>query len=129
VFYEYLCPDDLTFTKLLKMNLNNEIKNISVQDLSGIIKSNKGLHIIDVRETFEWDICRIEGTTNIPMSELIECIEKIPQQEKTVIMCHHGVRSLNVIHYLETKGFHRLINLEGGIDAWAIEIDKSMNRY
>jgi rhodanese-related sulfurtransferase len=129
VFYEYLCPDDLTFTKLLKMNLNNEIKNISVQDLSGIIKSNKGIHIIDVRETFEWDICRIEGTTNIPMSELIECIEKIPQQEKTVIMCHHGVRSLNVIHYLETKGFHRLINLEGGIDAWAIEIDKSMNRY
>lgn len=111
------------------MNLNNEIKNISVQDLSGIIKSNKGIHIIDVRETFEWDICRIEGTTNIPMSELIECIEKIPQQEKTVIMCHHGVRSLNVIHYLETKGFHRLINLEGGIDAWAIEIDKSMNRY
>lgn len=129
MFYEYLCPDDLTFTKLLKMNLNNEIKNISVQDLSGIIKSNKGIHIIDVRETFEWDICRIEGTTNIPMSELIECIEKIPQQEKTVIMCHHGVRSLNVIHYLETKGFHRLINLEGGIDAWAIEIDKSMNRY
>ena len=129
MFYEYLCPDDLTFTKLLKMNLNNEIKNISVQDLSGIIKSNKGIHIIDVRETFEWDICRIEGTTNIPMSELIESIEKIPQQEKTVIMCHHGVRSLNVIHYLETKGFHRLINLEGGIDAWAIEIDKSMNRY
>lgn len=129
MFYEYLCPDDLTFTKLLKMNLNNEIKNISVQDLSEIIKSDKGIHIIDVREAFEWDICRIEGTTNIPMSELIESIEKIPQQEKTVIMCHHGVRSLNVIHYLKTKGFHRLINLEGGIDAWAIEIDKSMNRY
>jgi len=126
---EYICPDDLTFTKLLKMNLNNEIKSISVGELSNRINSGGKISIIDVRESFEWEICRIEGTKNIPMSRLIESIEKIPKQESAVIMCHHGVRSLNVIHYLETKGFHRLINLEGGIDAWAIEIDPSMNRY
>ena len=111
------------------MNLNKEIKSISVGELSNRINSGGKISIIDVRESFEWEICRIEGTKNIPMSRLIESIEKIPKQESAVIMCHHGVRSLNVIHYLETKGFHRLINLEGGIDAWAIEIDPSMNRY
>jgi rhodanese-related sulfurtransferase len=111
------------------MNLNKAIKSISVRELSDHINSGAEIHIIDIREDFEWEICRIEGTKNIPMSRLIESIEQIPNNESTVIMCHHGVRSLNVIHYLETKGYDKLINLEGGIHAWALEVDRGMAKY
>lgn len=111
------------------MNLNKEVKSISVKELSEYINSGKKIPIIDVREQFEWEICRIEGTKNIPMSRLTESIEHMPSDESTVIMCHHGVRSLNVIHYLETKGYDKLINLEGGIHAWALEVDRGMAKY
>lgn len=115
--------------KITKMNLNTEVKSISVKELSERMCSGEKIHVIDVREPFEWEICRIDKTLNIPMSSLTKSIEKIPDSEPTVIMCHHGVRSFHVIQYLQTKGFDQLMNLEGGIHAWALEIDEAMARY
>ena len=54
---------------------------------------------------------------------------KICKDKKTVVMCHHGMRSMNTIQYLKTKGFNKLINLDGGIHAWAVEIDSEMETY
>ena len=82
-----------------------------------------------MREYFEWDICHIEGAQNIPMNLIDECIDEVSKDLTTVVICHHGVRSMNVIHYLEVKGFDKLINLEGGIHAWATEIDTNMATY
>ena len=104
-------------------------KSISAKELNELIKSAEKIQIVDVREHFEWDICHIEGALNIPMNLIVESIDKISKDITTVIMCHHGVRSMNVIQYLKSKGCKNLINLEGGIHAWATDVDKSMSTY
>ena len=104
-------------------------KIISAKEFAKMINSGQKIQIIDVREYFEWDICHIKGAHNIPMNLIDECMDEISKDITTVVMCHHGVRSMNVIHYLEVKGYNKLINLEGGIHAWATEIDTSMATY
>ena len=104
-------------------------KSISAKELNELINSAEKIQIIDVREHFEWDICHIEGALNIPMNLIVESIDKISKNIKTVVMCHHGIRSMNVIHYLESIGYKNLINLEGGIHVWANDVDKSMSTY
>ena len=109
---------------------NNKLpKSISAKELNELINSTEKIQIVDVREHFEWEICHIEGALNIPMNLIVESIDKISKDITTVIMCHHGVRSMNVIQYLESKGCKNLINLEGGIHAWATDVDKSMSTY
>ena len=104
-------------------------KSISAKELNELINSAEKIQIIDVREHFEWDICHIEGALNIPMNLIVESIDEISKDITTVIMCHHGIRSMNVIHYLESIGYKNLINLEGGIHTWATDVDKSMSTY
>ena len=105
-------------------------KSISAKELNELINSTDKIQIVDVREHFEWEICHIEGALNIPMNLIVESIDKISKDITTVIiMCHHGVRSMKVIQYLESKGCKNLINLEGGIHAWATDVDKSMSTY
>ena len=104
-------------------------KSISAKELNELINSTEKIQIVDVREHFEWEICHIEGALNIPMNLIVESIDKISKDITTVIMCHHGVRSMNVIQYLESKGCKNLINLEGGIHAWATDVDKNMSTY
>ena len=103
--------------------------SISAKELNELINSAERIQIIDVREHFEWDICHIEGALNIPMNLIIESIDKISKDITTVIMCHHGIRSMNVIHYLESIGYKKLINLDGGIHAWSNDVDKNMATY
>ena len=102
---------------------------VSAMQLSGMLQEKLVVHILDVREYFEWDICHIKGAVNIPMNLIDECLEEIPKDTATVVVCHHGVRSENVIHYLKTKGYKNLINLEGGIHAWATTVDAHMPTY
>ena len=104
-------------------------KSISAKELNELLNSADKIQIVDVRENFEWDICHIEGALNIPMNLIVESIDKISKDITTVVMCHHGLRSMNVIHYLESIGYKNLINLEGGIHAWAADVDKSMSTY
>ena len=102
---------------------------VTATQLSGMLQEKLVVHILDVREYFEWDICHIKGAVNIPMNLIDECLEEIPKDTATVVVCHHGVRSENVIHYLKTKGYKNLINLEGGIHAWATTVDAHMPTY
>ena len=104
-------------------------KSISAKELNELINSAEKIQIIDVRENFEWDICHIEGALNIPMNLIVESIDKISKDIITVVMCHHGIRSMNVIHYLESIGYKKLINLDGGIRAWSNDVDKNMATY
>jgi adenylyltransferase/sulfurtransferase len=104
-------------------------KNITAEKLAEILQSDTKINILDVREYFEWDICHIKGASNIPMNLIDECINEVSKDIPTVVVCHHGVRSMNVIHYLEVKGYDKLINLEGGIHAWATQVDTEMATY
>ncbi len=85
--------------------------------------------LIDVREPFEFEICAIEGSTNIPLSQINTATEELDPEQEYVLICHHGMRSQRAGMIMGAQGFKNLINLVGGIDAWACDIDSSMERY
>lgn len=85
--------------------------------------------LLDVREPWEFDICQIEQSINIPMSQIPQRQSELDMDRETVVICHHGVRSLQVIRYLQQFDFAELINLDGGLDAWARQIDRDMAVY
>jgi rhodanese-related sulfurtransferase len=85
--------------------------------------------LLDVRESWEWDLCRIPGAVLIPMSELPARSHELNPDTETVVICHHGVRSYHAARYLESLGFGDVVNLSGGVAAWADEVDPAMPRY
>jgi adenylyltransferase/sulfurtransferase len=103
-------------------------KSITVQELKNKLDQGDEIVLIDVREKFEYDICKLGGTL-IPLNTIPDQIHKIPKDKSVVVYCHHGMRSASAIKFLEQHGFNNLLNLEGGIHAWAIEIDDQMERY
>ena len=85
--------------------------------------------LIDVREKWELDICKIEGAVNMPMSSIMETFSELDPESSYSLYCHHGMRSMQVAKFLLSNGFKSLFNLQGGIDAWSREIDASVDRY
>lgn len=85
--------------------------------------------LLDVREPWEHRICLIEGSERIPMGQVPHALERLDREAEIVVICHHGVRSYYVASFLEQAGFSRVVNLEGGIDAWAREVDPAMSKY
>lgn len=85
--------------------------------------------LLDVREPNEYAICHIDNSVHIPMGEITRRIDELDESREIVVLCHHGMRSMQVAMYLVDNGFTRVGNLEGGIDAWATAIDASMARY
>lgn len=85
--------------------------------------------LLDVRQTWEYDICHIEGSRLIPMGEIPAELDALDKDRETVVICHHGIRSRQIGYYLESAGFDNIINLKGGVDAWAKMIDKNMATY
>jgi sulfur-carrier protein adenylyltransferase/sulfurtransferase len=101
---------------------------ISVQELSRKLKHDRVL-VLDVREPFEYDIARIDGSTLVPLGELPDRLGELPRDRQIVVMCKTGVRSAEAITFLQQEGFRDIYNLDGGITAWAKEIDPDMARY
>lgn len=85
--------------------------------------------LIDVREQFEHDICNIKGAVHIPMAEIPNRLSEIPSDKHILVHCHHGGRSLRVVQFLRQNGIERSTNVGGGIDAWAQQIDPTLQRY
>ena len=90
--------------------------------------------LLDVREPWEFEIARIERSVNIPMSTLVARIDEVRALRTSpdtpmVVICHHGIRSMQCARYLASQGIERLINLTGGIDAWSTQIDPAVASY
>jgi len=106
---------------------------IRVRQLKNMIDDHEDFVLIDVREEYEWDICKIEGAKLMPMSQImnenIGILENIEKDKKIVLHCHTGARSAAVLQILKNKGFRNLKNLVGGIDAWSHEIDPEVPVY
>ena len=85
--------------------------------------------LLDVREPEEWAICHIEGSMHIPMDQIPDVAERLDPEQEIVVICHYGGRSARVASYLEQTGFSKVINLVGGVDAWAREVDRDMAIY
>jgi sulfur-carrier protein adenylyltransferase/sulfurtransferase len=103
---------------------------ISVAEASRIFREqSRPSKMVDVREASELQICRVDGALHIPMSEIPQRSSSLPRDQPLLILCHHGGRSLAVTKFLRANGFPQAINVSGGIEAWAEEIDPSMRRY
>jgi molybdopterin/thiamine biosynthesis adenylyltransferase/rhodanese-related sulfurtransferase len=85
--------------------------------------------LIDVREPFELEICRVATAQSIPMGSIPAALGDLPRDRHLLILCHVGGRSLRVTQYLRAQGFATVSNVAGGIAAWADEIDPSLARY
>src|SRR5262249_33033376 len=97
---------------------------VSVQETKQLRDAQPALTaIIDVREPYELEICRIEGAEHIPMRQIPEHLDTLPKDKHLLILCHVGGRSRRVTEFLRTRGFTAVSNIAGGIDAWAEEID------
>lgn len=85
--------------------------------------------LIDVREGWEVELCRIDGARHIPMGTIPAAVESLPKSEPLVIYCHHGMRSMQVANFLISRGCAQVYNLKGGIDAWAYDVAADMRHY
>ncbi|MDF1656508.1 MAG: rhodanese-like domain-containing protein [Verrucomicrobiales bacterium] len=88
-------------------------------------------HLIDCREEDEFAICKIEGSSLIPLSRFAEAGPEFLEGTDlpAVVYCHHGMRSMNATMYLRDKGFEQVWSLAGGIDLWSTSIDSNVPRY
>ncbi|HEX4757003.1 MAG TPA: rhodanese-like domain-containing protein [Terracidiphilus sp.] len=102
---------------------------ISPADASTLLKEN-GARLIDVREPWEFARARIEGSLLIPMGEVpARAHQELDPEERVLVVCHHGIRSMNVAVWLRNQGFEQAQSLRGGIDAWSNEVDPKVARY
>jgi rhodanese-related sulfurtransferase len=98
-------------------------------ELAAHLQAGHAPQLLDVREPWEWNLCRIPGAILIPMRDLPVRLQELNKETETVVICHHGVRSYQAARYLESLGFGDVINLSGGVAAWADEVDPAMPRY
>ena len=103
------------------------IKEISVTELKQQISNNE-VELIDVREEYELSICSIQNSINIKMNSIPKSLHKLNKKINYAVICHTGVRSLYVCNFLQKKNY-RVVNIKGGIDEWAVQIDTNMKRY
>jgi adenylyltransferase/sulfurtransferase len=87
------------------------------------------LVLIDVRELWEFSVCRIEGAKLIPMGTVPANLQALDTDDEIVVYCHHGVRSLDVTVWLRGQGVEGAKSLAGGIERWSVEIDQNVPRY
>lgn len=85
--------------------------------------------LIDVREPWEFERCRIEGAQSMPLATVPTQVSALDRDADTVMICHHGARSFQAGMFLEQQGFTHVINLQGGVAAWARDVDGSMPTY
>jgi adenylyltransferase/sulfurtransferase len=107
----------------------NSVPSVEPTELKRRLDSEEEILLLDVREPFEAEICRLPGALLVPPDEFSRLTEGLDPGRTVVCYCHTGVRSHHAALHLAARGFRRVENLAGGIDAWAAEVDPRMARY
>lgn len=105
------------------------IPQLSPAELQLWRQDGKAFLLLDVRTDEETAVCALPDSVHIPMNLIPLRSNELPDGLPIVVYCHHGIRSLHTAMYLADAGFETLYNLQGGIDAWAAQIDENMARY
>lgn len=106
------------------------IKEILPEQLKEKLDAKENFLLIDCREQDEYDYCKIEGASLIPLSEFqTRAPKELRLEDEIVIYCHHGMRSAQACYYLESLGYNRVFNLSGGIEMWSLQVDSKVKRY
>jgi rhodanese-related sulfurtransferase len=103
---------------------------ITPKEVKRLIDKRKPLRLVDVREKVEFEAARIEGAELIPMRSVPKALPLFEEEANPiVVLCHHGMRSLQVVGWLREQGVENCMSLAGGIDRWSLEIDPTVPRY
>jgi rhodanese-related sulfurtransferase len=105
------------------------VTQLSALELKARLKNEPQLFLLDVREPNEFDYARIENSVLIPLNQLPQRLHELNPQQEIVVICHHGMRSLQACNYLVNSGFEHVVNLTGGIHAWSCDCDHSVPKY
>lgn len=109
------------------------MKEITPEDLRALMDQpgERSFRLIDVREQDEFDLCKLDQAELLPLSSFAEtALKRLAGEKRPIILyCHHGMRSGNATQWLMQKGVGNVINLTGGIDAWALTVEPTMTRY
>jgi rhodanese-related sulfurtransferase len=105
------------------------MQSLSASQLKTLTDEDAATILIDVREPWEYELCSIPGSRHLPMAAIPSHVNDFDKDKPIVVICHHGMRSLQVAQYLVRSGFTKVFNLEGGIDAWSRDVDPNVPRY
>jgi adenylyltransferase/sulfurtransferase len=105
------------------------IAEITPQELKRRLDAGEKLTFLDVREPWELAIARLPGAVHIPLGELPNRLGELDPRSPLIVMCKAGARSLRAAQFLSGRGFTQVANLNGGIDAWAEDIDPNLATY
>jgi sulfur-carrier protein adenylyltransferase/sulfurtransferase len=105
------------------------IQEISPHELKRRIDAGERFQLIDVREPFEYEIAQIDGAKLIPLGEIAERLDELEREQPIIVHCHSGMRSAQAVRLLQQRGFAKVYNLEGGIDAWSDQVDPNVPKY
>ena len=106
------------------------MRHFSARELQSHLAASKTTPLLlDVREEWEYEYCHIAGSILIPMGQIPAHLEELDKKQEIVVICHHGIRSRHIGIYLEHAGFDNVINLEGGVEQWATDVEPTMQRY
>ena len=107
------------------------MKTISAAELAQWLASQpeSAPVVLDVRERWELEQARLPQCLHIPMGDIPNRLNEIPESRPVVCLCHHGIRSYQVGLYLEKNGVNDVYNLHGGIAAWSAQVDPSCPTY
>jgi molybdopterin/thiamine biosynthesis adenylyltransferase/rhodanese-related sulfurtransferase len=109
-------------------SMKNGIPQLSVKELKQRMDAGENVYILDVREPYEYRIAQIGGKL-IPQTDVPNRLAEIDRDREIIVQCRSGVRSQRIAEFLKQQGYPRVVNLAGGILAWADEIDPKMQKY
>jgi molybdopterin/thiamine biosynthesis adenylyltransferase/rhodanese-related sulfurtransferase len=137
-----VCGDNPTITELIDYDQfcgipqakaaeeeEADVPHISAPELKAKLDRSERFVLLDVREPFEYEICRIPGSRLIPLGQLPSRMSELDSADEIVLQCKSGARSARALKLLQEAGFGKLSNLEGGIIAWSDEVDPSVPKY
>ena len=102
---------------------------IRPEDLKARLDAGNPPVLVDVRQQYEFEVCRLPGSVLVPLDQLAGNVDELNPADEIVLICHHGVRSLDAAFFLRQNGFANAKSLAGGLDHWSLAIDRSMPRY
>ena len=127
--YEEFCAVRTGDGMEIKESDNKNDPEITPLELKKMIDKKKHFTLIDVRDPHEYQICRIEGSILMPLSQLASHVNRLDQTGEIIAHCYSGKRSLDAVKFLNNLGFHSVRSLKGGIKAWSKEIDPTIPMY
>ena len=105
------------------------MQSLTVQMLDEALKNGTNYQLIDVRETWEFELGHLVGARHVPLSTIPEFIEAAEAATHYVFICHHGMRSARATGYAMAQGFENVFNLTGGVAAWSALVDPNFPTY